>query len=276
MLNFGYNTNGFAHHRLEDACTIIAEIGYRSVAVTVERDLLPSMDSDSVGAASCRLNEIRRSTGLCMSLETGSRFYLDPRRKHQPTVLSFDSSARSKRVEFVKACIDVAAGTGSHCVSLWSGTPDSGEDDGILEDRLVEGLREILVHARHRNVRIGFEPEPGMFVATMGAFERLHDRLGDALFGLTLDLGHVHCLNDGDPAGHLRRWTHKLWNVHIEDMHRGAHEHLMFGDGDMPYAPIFAALREINCVAPVHVELSRHSHNAVEAARQAFAFLSRF
>ena len=32
----GYNTNGFPHHRLTDAIEILAEIGYRSVALTLD------------------------------------------------------------------------------------------------------------------------------------------------------------------------------------------------------------------------------------------------
>ena len=85
----------------------------------------------------------------------------------------------------------------------------------------------------------------------------------------------MHCLDDGDLRDHLRRHRSRLFNVHLEDMRRGVHEHLMFGDGEMDFESVFAVLREFDCTAPVQVELSRHSHDAVETARRAYEFLRR-
>ena len=69
------------------------------------------------------------------------------------------------------------------------------------------------------------------------------------------------------------RWKDRLWNVHIEDMRRGVHEHLMFGDGEMDFLPILQALKKIDYAGGVHVELSRHSHDAVNTAKRALTFL---
>ena len=271
----GYNTNGFAHHTLEDSCAILAEIGYGSIALTVERDLLNSLDPAGIELAE-RLLPLLQSHQLRCTIETGSRFFLDPRRKHQPTLLNADPADRGTRIQFLQQCIDLASLVGAESVSLWSGVSDDTADTEVLWDRLLAGLGEVLEFARGKGVRLSFEPEPGMLIDTMEKFERLQERLSDPLFGLTLDVGHVHCMRDGDADEHIRRWRDKLWNVHIEDMRRGTHEHLMFGDGEMQFAPIFAALREIDYTGPVHVELSRHSHNAVEVARKSFEFLSRF
>ncbi len=275
MFLLGYNTNGFAHHRLEDACAILAEIGYRSMAITVERDVLSSVDTVGVERAAKRLLPLLERHQLRCTIETGSRFFLDPRRKHQPTLLSADSVSRAARVDFVKASIDLAARIKADSVSLWSGAADGSADEATLRDRLHASLKELLAHARLSRVRLSIEPEPDMFIDTMDKFEQLHNQLSDPLFGLTLDVGHVHCLGDGDPVQHIRRWRGKLWNLHIEDMRRGVHEHLTFGEGEIEFSSIFAALREIEYGGPVHVELSRHSHNAVEVAQKSFEFLSK-
>jgi sugar phosphate isomerase/epimerase len=42
------------------------------------------------------------------------------------------------------------------------------------------------------------------------------------------------------------------------------------------FASVFNALAEIDYAGPVHVELSRHSHDAVAAARRSFDFLRSY
>lgn len=275
-MQLGYNTNGFAHHRLEDAFEILSSIGYRCVAVTIEHDLLTPISPKGVDAAIARLRDLRDRTGVSLTIETGARFILDPRRKHQPTLLSDSQHDRTRRRDFLKAAIDIAGSLDAKCVSLWSGKADEDTNADVLWDRLEKELGFLLEHARSGDVRLAFEPEPGMFIETMDQFERLHDALDHPLFGLTLDVGHVHCLGDGHAATHIKRWRNKLFNVHIEDMKPGVHEHLMFGEGDMEFTPIFAALDAISYEGPLNVELSRQSHNAVETARRSFEFLRRY
>lgn len=279
----GYNSNGFAHHTIEDCCAILAELGYKSVAVTLESELLHPPGRSGVGRAVRRIKPLLAQHALRATIETGSRFLLDPRRKHWPTLMSARAEARDRRVAFLLAAVDVAAEVEADSVSFWSGAVDCGlgephadptADSTALWSRLRAGIEPVLDHARRRGVRLAFEPEPGMFIETMAGWARLASHFEDPLFGLTLDLGHVHCLDDGDIATLLQVWRHKLFNLHIEDMRRGVHEHLMFGEGEMDFRRVFAALREIAYRGPVHVELSRHSHDAVEAARRAFGFLS--
>ncbi len=74
----------------------------------------------------------------------------------------------------------------------------------------------------------------------------------------------------------LAEWKHFLWNVHIEDMRAGVHDHLMFGEGEVDFADVFAGLRAANYAGGVYVELSRHSYDAVNTARKAIDFLGRY
>jgi sugar phosphate isomerase/epimerase len=205
-------------------------------------------------------------------VETGARFLLDPHRKHQPTLLSQPAGAE-RRLDFLCRAVDVAAELESDAVSFWSGTATDTSDPASLMDRLVDGCRRLAHYASERGVRLAFEPEPGMFIDTMSRFAELHERIASPSFGLTLDIGHLHCLGETPIADHIHRWRDWLWNVHIEDMCRGIHDHLMFGEGEIDFPEVMGALSEIGYGGGIHVELSRHSHNAVETAHKSFTFL---
>ncbi len=273
-MRIGYNTNGFAHHRFEDAVEVLAETGYRSIALTLDSDLLDPPNGEGVARCINTSSPCLSKFDMRVTIETGARFLLDPRRKHQPTLVSATAADRARRMDYLKAAVDVAAGLSADSVSFWSGAADDDAPRDMVWRRLIASVGTLCDHAASRGVRLAFEPEPGMFIETMADFERLVGAVDHPALGLTLDVGHVYCLDDGDPANHIRCWREHLWNIHIEDMRRGVHEHLMFGDGGMRFSPIFAACREIGYTGPVHVELSRHSHDAVCAARESFHFLS--
>jgi sugar phosphate isomerase/epimerase len=268
----GYNTNGFAHHRLEDAVEILAELGYQSVAITLDYHALNPYEPDLRGRTAA-IRDLLDRLGLRSVIETGARFLLDIRRKHQPTLLTGSPDGRETRLDFLRLAVDIAAELGSDAVSFWSGAPDDAAPEEELMRQLVDGCRRLCDHAAARGVRLAFEPEPGMFIDTMTRFDELRRRVDHPSFGLTIDVGHLHCLGEVPIADQLRKWRHLLWNVHIEDMRRGVHDHLMFGEGEIDFAPVLGALDEIGYAGGVHVELSRHSHNAVETARKALAFL---
>lgn len=273
-MKLGYNTNGFAHHRLEDALKILAEIGYRSVAITVDLYALnPYVSGDPDQKR--RVLRLLEKHGLSCVIETGARFLLNRRFKHFPTLLDDTPILRARRRDFLERCIELAADLGAEAVSFWSGAKPEGLSDDEAMDRLVAECRPLVKLAAYMNVRLAFEPEPGMFIDTMARFAELCDRIDHELFGLTLDVGHIHCLGDGDPCDHIRQWRRRLFNVHIEDMKRGVHDHLMFGEGDMDIPAILHALKEIDYPGGVHVELSRHSHNAVNTAKGAFDYLRK-
>jgi sugar phosphate isomerase/epimerase len=268
----GYNTNGFTHHRLEDAIVILAELGYQSVALTLDHHALNPFDPDLPRQLAV-VKELLHKHRLRSVIETGARFLLDPRRKHQPTLLSASQEEHERRLDFLCRSVNIAAELGADAVSFWSGAARDDAPEGVLMDRFDSGCRRLCDHAAGRGVRLAFEPEPGMYIDTMDRFARLHRNVGQPLFGLALDIGHLHCLGEVPIVDHLRRWRDVLWNVHLEDMRRGVHDHLMFGEGEIDFAEVIAGLAEIGYTGGVHVELSRHSHDAVETARRAMAFL---
>lgn len=269
----GYNTNGLAHHAPLDAISLLAEIGYQSVAITLDHSVLNPFD-DRLAEQIQQTRAALEQHNMHSVIETGARFLLDPHIKHEPTLMSPDADRRAARVDFLCRAIDIAKALGSDCVSLWSGILRDGADEEQAWQRLTDGLQQVLDHAAEQEITLGFEPEPGMFIDTMQRYEQLLARLDAPHFQLTLDVGHLHCQGEVPIADFIHRWGERIVNVHIEDMRSGVHEHLMFGEGEMDFPPVVDALAQVGYQGVLHVELSRHSHDGPAAARQAYDFLS--
>ncbi len=272
-----YNTNGLAHHNLLDAIELLAEIGYQGIAITLDHGVLNPYDV-RLDAQLAQIAEVLKTRHLRCVVETGARYLLDPRHKHEPTLLSPNADGRARRIDFLRRSIDIAARLNADCVSLWSGAVRDGAGRREAFSRLVGGLSAVLAEARDREVILAFEPEPGMLIDTLDSYDHLLSALAaqdvDASgLKLTIDVGHLQCQGELPIAEKIERYRNHLANVHIEDMRAGVHEHLMFGDGEIDFPLVVAALANIRYDGLVSVELSRHSHEGPRAARHAYNYL---
>jgi L-ribulose-5-phosphate 3-epimerase len=269
-LRFGYGTNGFANHRLNDALAVLADLGYVGVALTLDQQHLDPYGrgvARRVAATAARLDQL----GLSVVIETGARYLLDPWQKHAPTLLSDDPGIR---LDFLYRALAIGADVGAEAVSCWAGVPPPGLDLGVAWNRLIAGCARIVDVADRRGVPLGFEPEPGMLVQTIADWTRLHAELGaPQRFGLTLDIGHCRCLEPAPVAACVAEAGPHLVNVQIDDMRRGVHEHLEFGRGEIVFPPVLRALGDAGYRGLVAVELPRHSHAAPTVAAESLAFL---
>ena len=269
-LRYAYNTNGCAHHRLPDALDLIAEAGYAGVALTLDWHHL-DVTADDYEVQAWNLRAMLQERGLGLVVETGARFILDPRRKHEPTLMSPDPEGRERRLQMLTRALDVCAACDGETVSFWSGPVADGVSRDDAWRRLGDGVAALVEAARQRGVTASFEPEPGHLTEHLADY----DRLAAAAPGLrlALDTGHLLVTGEQDPADAVRQRAGQLGTVAVEDMDRGVHLHKPFGTGEMDVPAALAALVDVGFDRLVTVELSRESPRAHRAIPESIEYL---
>ncbi|MCB9882709.1 MAG: sugar phosphate isomerase/epimerase [Planctomycetes bacterium] len=268
-MRYGYNTNGFSFHRLEDAIVVLAELGYRAIALTLDVHHLDP--ARSTRAEIEVVHRLLRTHDLTIAIETGARFVLDPRRKHWPTLLDADPHLSRCRETYLMDCLAVGEHLGAQVLSFWSGAiPRDVTDDQAME-RLVGACTRIVHAASARGIDACLEPEPGMFIESMDDFDALRSQVPG--LKLALDVGHVFATENVSPQQVLRRHRDHLGQITLDDARAGVHEHLVPGEGVGDWPAILATIAEIDHDRPLYVELGRHAHDAVNTARRTLAFL---
>lgn len=282
----GFSTNSIGDLPPEQALPLLAECGYRSLAITPDHGLFggiaapaalegPGLTADVARAAEDWRRRLE-DHGMACVVETGARHLLDARHKHEPTLVTPDGAARRRRGRFLERAVDLAAALGATCVSLWSGAArDEAREDEIV-GRLVDGLGPVVEHATARGVRLGLEPEPGMVIDTLDRAVGILDRTGRPdVLGLTVDLGHLECMGEWPLATRLAAVVGATVNVHVDDMRACRHDHLPLGTGDVDLAALLATLAAGGYRGGLHVELPRQSHRWLDTARDSATFLAR-
>ncbi len=265
-----YNSNGFVHHRLEDVVEVLAGLGYDGIALTPD---IVHLDPFRVTPAEVEgFRGLLEKARLGITIESGARYILDPRRKHWPALLS--SRGFERRQDFYLRLIDLAAEVGSPLVSIWSGASEARTPPGEAAlDLLAERLKPVLEHAAESGELLCFEPEPGMLVETLADYERLRARLPGFDLWLTIDTGHLAAREAPPFDAHLEKHRAALKNVHFDDAPLGQHEHRFFGEGVLDWPAIARRLDAIHYSDVLSVELPAHARDAPQTAERALRFL---
>lgn len=264
MVLLGYNSNGFAHHRLEDALPWLAELGYRAVALTPD---VPHLDPARMSMAEVRrIGALCASLGLSVVLESGARFALDPRRKHRPNLLELEDAWRA-RLEYLQRLLEWCPELGSQVLSFWSGALPEGQTGAGAADRLHAAADALAPVAERLGVRLALEPEPGHFVATLDDFSVL----AEPRFALMLDVGHLLANDHSSPSAAIAAFGARIAGVQLDDARRGVHEHLAPGAGELDWPEVARACASLPGEITACFELSRDSHRFHEIAPEALA-----
>jgi len=269
-LRLAYNSNGWPQHELRDVARQLAALGYAGIAITPDTFHLNPFRAGTPDEARALRRELD-DLNLAVAVETGARFVLDPARKHRPTLLD-EPSLAARRLDYLRRCLDLAVALRAETLSFWSGARPPGlPDEGVLE-RLAAGARPLLDAAAGSGVRVCLEPEPGMAVASL-------EDAGDALLAvgredlfLMLDTGHVPVTEDLPPSDAILAFGPRLGGVQLDDCAGGRHEHLFFGEGEIDWPAVAAALRDTGFAGLASVELPRHDFDPVTTARRAAEF----
>jgi sugar phosphate isomerase/epimerase len=247
-------------------------LGYEGVFITLDVGHLDP-ESRHLDEEIAEVKELLATRNLNAVIETGARYLLDPTRKHWPVLLSKDGNRRER---FLGQAIDIAAKLDAPVVSFWSGINALGVDTKSAFQLLAASLDRLIDVAVEKHVTLALEPEPGMLIERVQDFHRVRSLLKDPYaLKLSLDCGHLLVTGEASPEDVLLQEQENLACVAIEDMTRGVHEHLPFGEGDVRVAPLLDALDQIQYTGVVAVELGRHSHEGAVAALRSKEFLMR-
>ena len=100
-MRIGFSTNSLGDIDPLEALPQLRDLGYRSLAVTLDRHVLDPWAAHAA-AEGARWQAALADHGMACVIETGARHLLDPLVKHEPTLVSATAAARDRRVEFLR------------------------------------------------------------------------------------------------------------------------------------------------------------------------------
>ena len=261
---FAYSTNAYTNFSSSEAIERISRLGFDGVEILADAPhILPNKIKDCEIDA---LKSVIESYSLAISnINANTAEGLE-------SIISQDSTNRRKRIDYIKRCIYIANKLCSKNISISVEQKSSTCSYSETYDILLASLKEILTSAEQYNIKIGIEYEPGFYIDNADKLLRIIADISHPLLGANLDIGHSAVAGD-DIGLTIEQLGNKIWNIHLEDIKRGVHNHLIPGEGDINFRSLKTALDRVGYNSFITLELYPYKNNPDEAGRKGLEYI---
>lgn len=272
-MRFAYSTNAFKRFTLEEAIRLIKGIGFAGVEIMADRPHLYPPDYQAPRKLNHLKERLEKENLVVSNLNTFTLSAVGD--MHHPSWIEKEVNARQVRINHTRQCLELARALNCPNISIQPG--------GRLEyftrpealEIFMQGLAEVSPLARQAGVKILVEPEPDLLMENSTQFRAFIKQVDASLIGLNCDIGHFWCAGES-PAEVIREFAPYIHHIHIEDISGRVHNHKICGEGEIDFAPVFQALKDIDYQGFISVELYPYQDNPIEAGRRSLQHLRRF
>lgn len=282
-MKFAFSSNAFRKYSLEETIEILAGVGFQGIEIMADDP--HAWPSRLTAGDRTRIRKCLEDHGMEIS-NINAFMMCAVRDFHHPSWIEQDEAFRRVRIRHTIDCLYLAADLGAKTISTEPGGPldaDSvarglengrGWEEGLRV--FVEGIREVIPHARKTGVRLLVEPEPDLLIQRSEEFRRFMEAMDPEVVGMNFDVGHFFCVGEAPEKSVETMWPW-IGHFHLEDIARNReHFHLALGDGAIDLHGVLNAIRDKGYGGYVTVELYPYQENPAEVARKSLEFLKRW
>jgi sugar phosphate isomerase/epimerase len=272
-MRLAFSTNAFTKFSLLESMRIIRDIGYQGIEIMADLPHLWPMEAKEEELRSIAQTSKDLDIELCNLNGFMMKALGDI---HHPSWIEPEEEQRNQRKAHTAACLRTARALGIPSVS----TEPGGPLQGMARDRALslfkEGLQEMSPLCLDQGIRLLIEPEPGLLFSDLEETIGFLRNLNLPGVGINFDVGHFFCVGL-NPVELIEAFPLYLEHIHIEDIGSDRiHHHLIPGHGAMDFKVLFQALHQVNYGGYVTVELYPYEEEPIQAAEEAYRFLSPY
>ena len=219
---------------------LLAPTPFRGVELTVTPAMLARASDTRYWSG---IRDSFRQRGLSFrNVHMGAPHLLGPE-PHRPGLSSLDPVERARKLEAVSACMEIAMALESPHLTLTTGLTESEAQRAEQAAAFREALTSLVI-VKPVPLKLLIEQEPEHVINSTAQLIELGRAFPGQVYA-TFDVGHSEVVGE-DIGASILKLGPLLRNIHLEDIRGRVHAHMLYGEGDVDFDGIFAALRAIH------------------------------